>query len=94
MPAVLHVVRQLNGSACSSRRELRLNDATDQTLRPFDEPQMIGEAALEQHTDAMMNGKIGGGEQRDVFRHTHIDQVIGLCQYEEPRCLWGLECSI
>ena len=34
----------------------------DQTLRPFDEGQMVGEAALEQHTNAMVTGKIGGSD--------------------------------
>jgi len=29
----------------------------DQTLRPFDKGQMVGEAALEQHTDAMVTGR-------------------------------------
>jgi hypothetical protein len=42
----------MNGSARSSRRELCFDDVTDQTLRSFDEGQMVGEAALEQHTDA------------------------------------------
>jgi hypothetical protein len=55
--AVLAVVRQLSGSACSSYRELRFDDVTDQTLRPFDEGQMVGEAALEQHTHAMVTGR-------------------------------------
>jgi hypothetical protein len=56
-PCVFHVGRQLSGSACSSRRELRFDDVTDQTLRPFDEGQMVGEAALEQHSDAMVTGR-------------------------------------
>jgi hypothetical protein len=30
---------------------------TDQTLRPFDDGLMVGEAALEQHTDAMVAGR-------------------------------------
>jgi len=54
---VLAVVRELSGSACSSHRELRFDDVTDQTLRPFDEGQMVGEAALEQYTDAMVTGR-------------------------------------
>jgi hypothetical protein len=90
-PCVFHVVRQLSGSACSSRRELRFDDVTDQTLRPFDEGQMVGEAALEQHTNAMVTGKIGGSDQRNVFRCAHVAQVIGLCQYEEPLRLRGLD---
>jgi hypothetical protein len=32
----------------------------DQTLRAFDEGQMIAEATLEQHADAMVAGNIGG----------------------------------
>jgi hypothetical protein len=51
---------------------------------------MVGEAALEQHTDAMLTGNIGGRDQRNVFRRAHVTQVIGLCQYEEPLRLRGL----
>jgi hypothetical protein len=55
------------------------------TLRPFDESQMVGEAALEQYTGAMaVAGNIGGRGQRNVFRRAHVAQVIGLCQNEEP----------
>ena len=59
-------------SACCSRRDLRFDDVTDQSLSPFDEGQMIGEAALEQHTDAVVTGNIGGRHQRDVFRRAHV----------------------
>jgi hypothetical protein len=52
---------------------------------------MVGEAALEQHTNAMVTGKIGGSDQRNVFRCAHVAQVIGLCQYEEPLRLRGLD---
>jgi hypothetical protein len=64
---------------------------TDQTLRPFDEGQMVGEAALKQHPDSMVAGNVGGRDQRDVFRRAHVVQVIGVCQYEEPPRLRGLD---
>ena len=79
MRAALRVVSEWSGSACSSRRQLCFDDVTDQTLRPFDEGQMVGQAALEQHSDAMVTGKIGGRDQRNVFRRAHVAQVIGLC---------------
>ena len=55
-------------SARSSRRNPRFDGAMDQTLRPFDKGQMVGEAALKQHADAMVARNIGGGNQGDVFR--------------------------
>jgi hypothetical protein len=47
---------------------------------------MVGETALEQHTDAMMTGKIGGSDQRDAFRYASppaIGSPRPLC--ENPR---------
>jgi len=49
----------LSSSARSSSRDLGFDDATDQTLRPFDEGQMVGEATLKQHADTMVTGNIG-----------------------------------
>jgi hypothetical protein len=59
-------------SARSSGRDLRFNDAMDQTLCPFHESQMVGEATLKQHTDTMVAGNIGGRHQGDVFRRAHM----------------------
>src|ERR1700733_1341712 len=56
----------------------------DQELRPFDERQMVAEAAFEQDSDAMVTRNIGGRDQRDVFPCAHMAQVISLRQYEEP----------
>jgi hypothetical protein len=39
---------------------LRFDEAMDQALGPFDEGQMIPQAALEQHADAMVAGNVGG----------------------------------
>ena len=59
-------------SARSSRRDPRFDNATDQTLCPFNEGQMIGEAALEQHANAMVAGNIRRSDESDVFRRAHM----------------------
>jgi hypothetical protein len=78
-------------SARSSGRDLRFNDAMDQTLCPFHESQMVGEATLKQHTDTMVAGNIGCRHQGDVFRRAHMAQVIGLFQYEKALRFRGLD---
>jgi hypothetical protein len=64
---------------------------TDQTLRPFDDGLMVGEAASRAAHRRDGGRTIGGRHQRDVFRSAHVAQVFGLCQYEGPPRLQGLD---
>ena len=63
----------------------------DQTLRAFDEGQMVAEAAFKQHADAVVTANIGGRDQGDIFTRAHVAQLIRLCQYEEPSGYRGFD---
>src|SRR5579863_7270689 len=60
-----------------------LDDVSDQSAGSLDEGELLGETGLEQHSDAVVAGHVGGGNQRHVLTDTQMSQVVGLSQYVE-----------
>jgi len=78
MRTLLYVVRHSGAQPGALAALLRFDEAIDQTLRPFDESQMVTQAALKQHADAMVARNIGGRDQRNVFPRAPKSGACGL----------------
>jgi hypothetical protein len=62
------------------------DDVSDQAARAFDERKFVRKAALKQYADAIVTGRVGSGDERDVLPDAEVNQMIGLGQDEEvPR---------
>ena len=77
-------------SAACPCRDPGLDHATNQVPCSFGEREMVGEATLKEHANAMVSGDIRGRNQGRVLRGAHMAQVIGLGQDEEPLCFGRL----
>src|ERR1700747_562936 len=77
-------------SGRSSHRDLRFDNAADKTFRPFNEGQMVGQAAFKQYAHPVVPGNIGSCHKGDILRGPNMIQVVGFCQHKAPPCFWGL----
>src|SRR5690242_313552 len=81
---------RIHRSGCSSRRDLRFDNAADKAFRSFNEGQMIGQAAFKQYAHAVVPGDIRSCDKGDILRGPNMIQVVGFCQHKKPPCFWGL----
>src|SRR5207344_3584575 len=60
------------GSLC---RQLGRNEVPDETSCSFNKRDLVGQATLQQDTNGIVSGYVGGCYQRDVLGHPKVDQV-------------------
>jgi hypothetical protein len=71
---------------CQFRCHLTLDEVSDQAACSFDKRELVGKAALKQYADAVMSGRVGRGDKRDVLAYAEMNQMIRLGQDIQVPC--------
>jgi hypothetical protein len=65
----------------------------DEMTAAFHESHLVRQAAFEQHTNAGMSHGICDRDEGDVLGHLQVQEVRGLCEYEDPARHAGFDFS-